>query len=307
MEIYRKGIWQKGFSSKDALVYSYDAFCDYWGDVEAPDKGTGAYKTKNRMWEAVMFYLEEYPEDRNNSIKPFNYNNDANDCSGVEFSIAMPLPFNHPETGNPIAYGGRFDLLGYVGDDLVIMDEKTSSSLGPTWNEQWKMRGQFIGYWWALQKLGLEPKAVIIRGISILKTKFGTQEVKMAIPQHVVDNWELAMMTKASNFLNNYKSYKMLANKIDASEKSKLHEYPICLPERAFTPAFGEACNAYGGCSFKDLCRSPNPSSWYSQYGIRDWNPLHKDHFDFSRDRLDKLQPIPENRNKSSFSLSDFE
>ena len=75
------------------------------------------------MWQAVEFYFEEYPLD-GDSIKPYKFEDGR---TGIEFTFGIPIPINHPDSGDPIVLAGRFDLLGYYNDLLAVVDEKTTA------------------------------------------------------------------------------------------------------------------------------------------------------------------------------------
>ena len=66
---------------------------------------------------------------------------------------------------------GRALRFGQMGEGLYIEDDKTTSQLGSSWGAQWDMRSQFTGYAWAARQSGLPIAGIIVRGISILKTK----------------------------------------------------------------------------------------------------------------------------------------
>ena len=256
LEVVRRGRWEEELSFDECLDKAFIAFTDYWGDFEAPDYGTGANKTYERMWQAVEFYFEQHPIDTD-SIRPYIF---PDGRTGVEFSFGVPLPVNHPETGNPLIYGGRTDLLGYYKEMPAIIDEKTTTSLGDSWMNKWNIRGQFIGYTWGARQSGIECGMALVRGVSILKTKFGNAEVPLTFADHVIDRWLRNMIFKVTQFKSLYELY------TENPEQTA--------PEEIFPMNFGDACTAYGGCMFKDLCLSPNPEQWYEDFVYRDWNPL---------------------------------
>ena len=165
IEVVRRCRWEQELSFEESLDAAFIEFTNYWGDFEAPDHGTGANKTYERMWQAVEFYFEQYPLDTD-PIRPYIFEDGK---TGVEFTFGVPLPINHPDTGNPIIFGGRTDLLGYYRDVPCIIDEKTTSSLGQSWTDKWTMRGQFIGYTWAASQSGIHAGMALVRGVSILK------------------------------------------------------------------------------------------------------------------------------------------
>ena len=257
IETVRRCRWEEELSYDECLERGFQAFTDHWGEFEAPDFGSGKNKTFARMWQAVEFYFEEYPLDRDN-IRPYVFDNGK---TGVEFTFGIPLPIKHPDTGDPIIYGGRFDLLGYYNDMPAVVDEKTASALGASWPDQWTMRGQLFGYVWAARQSGIPVRHAIIRGVAILKTKFTTLEViKSHYSDVLLDRWYSQMLHKVQSLLNLYEVTQKFSD-----------DHP---PEVVWPMNYSSACTSYGGCGFTDLCTSPDPTVWYDEYAERNWNPL---------------------------------
>ena len=100
----------------------------------------------------------------------------------LEFTFAIPLepainatsadaPYwpVHPETGDPFVYAGRFDLLGeYLGMPIVCDDKTSGTGHYANWSEKWDLRGQFIGYTWAANQLGIKADSCAVRGVVVL-------------------------------------------------------------------------------------------------------------------------------------------
>lgn len=239
-------------AQSECLEEGFLTFTRLWGDYEPPPT---VGKTFERTWAAVEEYFKQYPLT-SDPIRPYS----TDFTQGVEFKFGIPLPFTHPDTGDPLLFGGRADLLGYYRDIPAIVDEKTTGALGASWADQWKMRGQFHGYVWAAREIGIPVKVVVIRGVAILKTKITTMEViKMDFPEHMLNRWKRNMLSKIQNFINMYEY---------------LRDNPDKTPEDILPMSFSDACISFGGCSFVDLCLSPDPSRWYGDFGVRNWNPL---------------------------------
>ena len=260
LEVVRRERWEKDRTFNDCLETAFRAYTRFWGDVEPPKHGTGANKTFERMWQAVEFYFEQYPIDTD-PIRPHRF---PDGRTGVEFTFGIPLPINHPDTGDPIIYGGRFDLLGYYDNLNAVIDEKTTTALGASWANQWKMRGQMLGYVWAARQSGVDVRHAVIRGIAILKTKFNTLPViESGYQDYMLDRWYYSMVKKVDRMVRYYNdTQKMLRAGGN--------------PENPWPMSFSTACTNYGGCAFVDLCTSPKPERWYGDFDIRRWNPLAK-------------------------------
>jgi hypothetical protein len=52
------------------------------------------------------------------------------------------------------------------------------------------MRSQFTGYVWAANQYGIKAAGTIVRGVSILKTKYDTQQAITYRAPHEVARWE---------------------------------------------------------------------------------------------------------------------
>ena len=259
IEIIRRAWWEKELNKDHCLDEGFKAFTEYWGDFEAPEYGSGSKKTYERMWDAVLYYFNEYPLDTD-PIKPYEF---PDGQRAIEFTFGIPLPISHPETGDPLIFGGRSDMIGTYNNMLAIIDEKTASALGDSWVKKWKMRGQFFGYVWAAREMGIPVSTAIIRGVSILKTKFNNiQVVETGYSDFMINRWYWHMLWKVEQFVEYFRDYK---------------SSNVRTPEEVFPMAFGEACTNYGGCMFVDLCTSKEPTRWYDSYGTRRWNPLSKD------------------------------
>lgn len=220
------------------------ALIEHYGDFECP--ATSA-KSLDRMCGALEFYFDQYPLGAD-GMEPIRL---ASGKRGIEFSFAEPLPITHPVTGDPLLYTGRADMVAHFAHGIYVVDEKTTSSLGPSWSRQWEMRAQFTGYQWACQQsLGVKPEGAIIRGVSILKTKYDTQQALTYRAPWEIDRWleqtcrDLARMIKMWG-------------------------------EGYFDFALDHACAEYGGCSLLQVCKSPDPDSWLPMYfEQRVWDPL---------------------------------
>ena len=169
---------------------------------------------------------------------------------GIEFSFAEPLPFHHPVTGDPILYTGRSDMVANFAGGIYVVDEKTTSSLGASWPRQWEMRAQFSGYLWALRRIGVEPAGAIVRGVSILKTKYDTMQAITYRSPYELERWEKQTCR-------------------DLARMQRMWE------EGWWDYALDHACAEYGGCSMTQVCKSSDPETWLPSYfEKRVWDPL---------------------------------
>lgn len=245
-EVARKAFYQEGKSHEDAVADAVIAAWEHYGDFEPEEK----YQTKSaeRVAYALVEYFEEYPFE-SDKLQPYIR---ADGSPAIEFEFSFPLETKHPKTGNPLLYGGRLDMVGVYLDNLWATDEKTTTRLGPQWLKSFDLRGQMIGYCYAAQLFDLPVNGFIIRGISFLKNYYDHAEVISPISQYLIDDWRESLEAKAQDMVRDWE-------------------------RNYFYKSFGEACNAYGGCQFKNLCTKQNWQDWWQSYfDINYWNPLER-------------------------------
>lgn len=249
IESVGRSTWVEGRSLPEALDRAYGAYLDEWGDFPVPDKSP---KTMDAVWASVEQYFEKYPPATDH-IQPYF----SADYPTFEFTFAIPLDFPgfplHP-SGQPFIYCGRWDLFGQYKGLPIIRDEKTAQAAGSNWTDQWRLRGQFLGYCWAAQQLGIKVNTICVRGAIIQKTDPRQLEFIKTYPQYLVDAWFEQLRHDMWRLTNSW------------SSGANIY----------FDKAFGDACSSYGGCPFTTLCESPHPERWYSQYTVRHWNPLDR-------------------------------
>lgn len=205
-------------------------------------------KTPEAMLGALDSYITHYGLE-SDPIQPLFIGGKP----AVEFNFAHPIDVMHPETGEPIIYCGRFDLLGILNGDpasVWVVDEKTTKQLGPTWSRQWSLRSQFMGYTWGCRKIGINTQGAIVRGISILKRTYGHAQAIVPFPQYMIDRW-----------------YTQLCRDLERAKQ--------CWDSNLWDYAFGSECTSYGGCQFTNLCESADPQQWIEPYfTFREWDPM---------------------------------
>ena len=243
IEQARRCFYEQGTSAEDAVAMGLQALITKYGDFECPPDSA---KSLERTAGALEFYFENYPLGEDGAV-PIRF---ADGRHGIEFSFAQPLPINHPVTGDPILYTGRSDMVAEAFGGTYIYDEKTTSALGPSWSKQWEMRSQFTGYCWAAQEFGLNPTGVVVRGVSILKTKYDTQQVISYRSPYEIDRWLHQTCRDIERMIQ-------------------------CWNEGYWDFNLDHACSEYGGCAFQSICKSSDPEAWLKTYFVkRVWNPL---------------------------------
>lgn len=247
IETVRMAYYRDHLPLETALARGMEAFTHFWGKYNPPE---GHVKTYEAMLAALVEYFHQYHPEYD-VIQPYMVEGGK---PAVEFNFALPFPtLRHPESGEPLIYAGRFDLLGVYQDQLFIVDEKTTKQLGPSWPEQWHMKSQFTGYAWGARAFGYPVAGAIIRGMSVLKNSFGHAQVILYRPEWVIDRWLHQLERDVKRMI--------------AAWEEGYWDYDI-----------NDACSAYGGCPFKLLCGSENPERWIEgNYAHKNWNPLAAD------------------------------
>lgn len=246
IEAARRGFFEENLSEDDAVAAGLRALILKYGDFECPPDSA---KSLERVAGALEFYFQSYPLGRDGAI-PITF---ADGRRGIEFSFAQPLSVNHPVTGDPLLYTGRADAIVEAYQGIYIVDEKTTSSLGPSWSKQWDLRSQFTGYCWAAREFGLKPTGVLVRGVSILKTKYDTQQVPTYRSDYEIDRW---------------------LNQVNRD----IHNMIKCWEEGYWDYNLDHACTEYGGCALMSVCKSSSPEDWLNTYFVkRVWDPLARE------------------------------
>lgn len=248
LEAGRKAFYDQGLSSDESICLALDTAVRYWGEFEAPEDFLGA-KSLDRLVYALLEYFEQYPME-SDPIRPFRL---ATGKSAVEFTFSIPLGIDNPDTGEPLLYGGRFDMLAEYNQSLFVEDDKTASQLGAQWMRNWILDSQFTGYCWAARDFGYPVAGAIIRGLSILKNGFGHAQAIVYRPDWQIERWLQATRHTVRLMI----------------EYHRQSFFPPVLDKHS--------CNSYGGCAYHRLCESPNPDAWIAiDYEPRAWNPLAK-------------------------------
>jgi len=248
---YAKGLevarlaYMNGHHPEECLEFGTEALIEEYGDAQCPDTEA---KSLDRMVGALEYYLSEYPLDDD----PARISILAG-VPAVEWRFALPLPFNNPDTGLPLLYAGRTDAIMEFCGARYAEDDKTTKSLGSRWANQWDLRSQFMGYAWAGRELGLHLQGTLIRGVSILKTKYETAQAIVNSPDWKIDEWVEHRDYLLRRALSNYTQ------------------------SQYWEPALDDTCNEYGGCAFRSVCGIPPERriNWLSTNFVEStWNPL---------------------------------
>lgn len=262
LEAARRAAFSGGADHAAQLEAAFPAFLREWGDFEAPEDNA---KSFDRTLDALRQYLETF-DPRTDYVQPLHL-----DPPSVEYTFAIPIEHVlHPITGEPFLFVGRFDLLARYTTSMdpeglpCVVDEKTTSSLAYNWADQWGMRGQFIGYCWAMQQLGIPVNTAVIRGVALQKTQVQFRTAIVQFPQHLVERWYQQLISDLNRITSLFRTEKELWD-TSPSFRNSLWEYN-----------FGDTCSSYGGCPFLGLCQARDAEPFYNNFVRHRWNPLAK-------------------------------
>lgn len=246
LETVREAYYVHGDDADTAVAKGLGALLEFYGDFECP---MDSAKSAARMAGALEYYFHVWPLDSDPAVP-------ATLPSGgkaIEFSFAEPTDVIHPVTGNPILYTGRMDMMVEYAGGLFGEDDKTTSSLGPSWSKQWDLRSQFTGYCWAAGRAGMKLNGFLVRGISILKTKYDNAEAITYRPQWMIDRW-----------------YTQLCRDIEDMKR--------CWEQGYWDYNLDSSCLEYGGCGFRQICITKDPQPWLeTNFERRIWNPIARE------------------------------
>ena len=243
MEAARRAFYIEGQSPDDSVAQGLHTLLEFYGDFECPPDSA---KSAERTAGALEFYFSRYPLGEDLAI-PLSL---PGGKSGIEFNFLEPLDLVHPETGDPLLYSGRMDMMcSYEGMKLGE-DDKTASQLGASWPRQWDLRSQFTGYVWGAARAGIKLDGFLVRGVSILKTKYDTLQAITYRPQWMLDRWYDQLLRDIRRMLQAWEAGYWDFN-------------------------LDHACAEYGGCPFRGVCQMREPEALLAQqFERRRWDPV---------------------------------
>jgi len=248
LEVTRRAFFADGMGAEDALGEGLIALLIAYDTTKLDADYEEHAKSPARIAGALVAYFDRYPI-ATDILKPAIINSKP----AIEFSFSLELPnCHHPETNEPILYCGRSDMISEYNESLIIVDEKTTMQLGPTWGQKWDLRSQFMGYTWAGKQHGLPVIGAMARGVAIRKTGYDFAQALVQFSDWQIDRWLEQTCRDVNAFIECF--------------KNKYYDYN-----------FGEACTAYGGCEMKRLCTVKDPEPWVDlYYEDHYWNPLRQ-------------------------------
>lgn len=230
-------------NAEDAIAAGLQALIAHYGDFQCP---ADSAKSLERTCGAFEFYFSNYPLALDVDppiVLPSGKR-------GIEFNFVEPIELLHPETEEPLLYCGRMDAILEAFGGRFICDEKTTTSLGATWSRQWELRSQFTGYKWGCKQNGIAVDGVLVRGVSILKTKYETQQAVSYRPEWQVDRWYTELLDWINDAISAWKTDRWRYN-------------------------LDDSCSNFGGCSFRQACANQDESEWLKlNFTRKHWDPI---------------------------------
>ena len=243
LEAGRRAFYEQGKSAPDAVAIGITECLKAYGNFQCPEDSA---KSASRTAGAVEYHFDRYPLGDDRSIPILL----PNGKRAIEFNGVEPIDISHPVTGQPLLYSWRMDMACTRDGMNMGHDDKTTVQLGASWPKQWDLRSQFTAYCWGAAKAGIPLRGFIIRGVSILKTKYDTLEAITYRQQWQIDQWYAQLLRDVRRLIAAWQ-------------------------EGYFDWNLDHACTEYGGCSFKQVCLSPSPETLLPQlYQRRRWDPV---------------------------------
>lgn len=247
LEITRKRYFDDSLDFETALIHGAAALIAAYGNVEPHPKYTA--KSVFNMVGALVFYFETWPINR--IILPYRPNESARHT--IEWNFAIPLPeVKHPDTNEPILYCGRFDFIGRHEHFPALFgeDDKTTSQLGESWFNRWRLSSQILGYSWGARESGIKLGGFNVRGVSLLKNSYGQGEAMLMINDWQIDRWLENTLITVRQMIRAYET-------------------------KTWRMDMGNSCSQFGGCDYLPLCEAIDPTPWIPVNFVRhEWNPL---------------------------------
>lgn len=252
LEAYRSTYWgQETFPTEEArydaaVARGLIALTKEFGAEDPPPEQKKQY---DRVVAAYVEHLVRYPPTREHCTPHLA-------GRGVEFSFAFEIAdLRHPQTGDPLLYGGRLDQLADYNAAIFVFDDKSASGIGPQWTRQWDLRSQFTGYACGMQLSGYPVVGAVIRGMTIAKEECKTAEAITYRPDWMIERWKTRLIWDMKRMLQCW--------------------------ETGYFPHTGEesgACYDYGICPFATLCGSSVPEKYIDVYFNRErWDPVSRE------------------------------
>ena len=245
IEAGRIAYYVDGKPEQESVALALQTLLTEYGDFQCPPESA---KSAERTAGALEFYFSHYRLGEDKAV-PMTL---PGGKRGIEFNFLEPLDIKHPVTGDPLLYSGRMDMMCNYEGMALGEDDKTTSQLGASWPRQWDLRSQFTGYVWGAGRAGIKLDGFLVRGVSILKTKYDTLQAITYRPAWLVERWYEQLLRDAQRLIQSW--------------ESGYFDYNL-----------DHACAEYGGCPFTSVCQMRDPTPLLrSRFQRRVWDPVQR-------------------------------
>lgn len=203
-----------------------------------------AAKTRPALIRTIVWYIEEFVIEQGEEIISTYHLQDGRPA--VELSFQLEFTEN-------IVYCGHLDRVVHYGDDLYVMDQKTTGGALGTWYfNSFKPSNQMSGYAFAGKAILHSPISGVIIDAAQIQVQ-GTQFARgfTSRSQEELDEWYEGAVVSISHAQH--------------------------MTEAGHFPMNPNSCGNYGGCPFRQLCSVPprvRENFIKSDFRSRVWDPV---------------------------------
>lgn len=236
-----------------------------------PDPSTkaGRYKSVDNLVSLVIDYLDHYKDDPAETYElkdgvpavelSFRFELDwgPNSLAALRLEHPVDIPFSQSQAdliSQPYLLSGHLDRVVKFGDDLFVMDRKTTTTtLGEYYFDQFEPNNQMTLYTLASQIVLASPiRGVIIDGAQILLEK----------PHSFKRGFTFRTPDQVNEWANDLRYWLSLAEQYANAD---------------YWPMNDTACDKFGGCKFRGICsKSPQVRDQFLKSGFTKLDPEHR-------------------------------
>lgn len=217
-----------------------------WSDGK-PWVSEDANKNRYTLLRSVVWYLDQYENDALETVIL------ENGKPAVELSFRFETTYKCP-TGEPYLLSGHLDKLAKLGDQIYVVDHKTSKhQLDPRFFQGFSPGNQFTLYTLAARVVyKTQASGVICNGAQIAVTFSRFQRGPIERSPFQLDEWyyDLGLLLKSAELY------------------ATLNHWPLN----------EMSCGNYGGCEFREVCSKKSQKAredWLATSFVRrTWDPL---------------------------------
>lgn len=238
-----------GKSLDEALrLVVHEALTDSWDEAKGgPKNFDDPKKTRAALIRTIIWYVEQFGVETEAGLRTYHLQDGK---PAVELSFSLELNAD-------IVYCGHLDRVVQMGDELYVMDQKTTGgTVGTYYFNGFSPSNQMSGYALAGQVILSSP----VRGVIIDAAQIAVNYTR----------FERGVTSRSKDQLEEW--YDATIQSISAFQQQVTPA-----PEAEATyPQNPTACGNYGGCSFRILCsRSPKVRENFiqSDFTSHNWDP----------------------------------